>query len=217
MGHEPVGLRAVHGFQHGFLLGQCRVKLVVAAALLFQALDQGTQPVGSLEQLGFLCREQLSGEEGRDLFGQLVRQHGRHAGHAFPLHGLVGVAQGGAVILDRRGQVPGDDLRGIVVQRRYRHRFGAAGGAGVPPRDQAQGMGQQGSVAGVLTERLGPGGVHQAPAGDVLHAGQQGIERIQHGNVSSLRFFLHHTCPAGACQGAGVKKCPFSGQHCVVY
>ena len=124
---------------------------------------------------------------------------------------------GGAVILDRRGQVPGDDLRGVVVQRRHRHRFGAAGGAGVLPCDQAQGVCQQGGIAGVLTERLGAGGVHQAPAGDVLHAGQQGVERIQHGNVSSLRFFLHHTCPAGACQGAAVKKRPFFGPTCVVY
>ena len=29
--------------------------------------------------------------------------------------------------------------------------------------------------------------------------------------------FLHHTCPAGACQGAAVKKRPFFGPTCVVY
>ena len=38
--YEPVGFRAVHGLQGRFLLGQRRVKLVVAAALLLRAFDK---------------------------------------------------------------------------------------------------------------------------------------------------------------------------------
>ena len=48
--YEPVGFRAVHGLQGRFLLGQRRVKLVVAAALLLRAFDEGAQPVGGLQQ-----------------------------------------------------------------------------------------------------------------------------------------------------------------------
>ena len=45
--YEPVGFRAVHGLQGRFLLGQRRVKLVVAAALLLRAFDEGAQPAVS--------------------------------------------------------------------------------------------------------------------------------------------------------------------------
>ena len=58
------------------------------------------------------------------------------------------------------------------------HHLGAAGRAGVPPRDEAEGMGQQGSVAGVLAEGFRAGGVHQTPPGDVLHPRQKGAERV---------------------------------------
>ena len=64
MGYEPVGLRAVHGFQRGFLLGQCRVKLVVAAALLLHALDEGREPVSSFQEPLFLGGQQAAGDEG---------------------------------------------------------------------------------------------------------------------------------------------------------
>ena len=47
---KPVGLRTVHGQQRGALLRERGVKFVVAAALLLGAFDEGTQPVGSLEQ-----------------------------------------------------------------------------------------------------------------------------------------------------------------------
>ena len=61
--YEPVGFRAVHGLQGGFLLGQCRVKLVVAAALLLHAFDEGAQPVGGLQQALFLGGEQFPGDD----------------------------------------------------------------------------------------------------------------------------------------------------------
>jgi len=208
VGHEPVGFRAVHGFQRRFLLGKGRVELVVAAALLLHALDEGAEPVGGFQQPLFFGGEQLAGDEGRNFFAQFFRQKAGHAAHALGLQRLVGVPQGVVRILDGRGHVAGDDLRRVVVQRRHRYRFGAAGGAGVPPRDQAQHVCQQRGITGVLTEGFGPGGVHQAPAGDVLHAGQQGAERIQHGRSPPLqmRTFLHHTCPAGACQAFGEEK-----------
>lgn len=61
--YEPVGFRAVHGLQGRFLLGQRRVKLVVAAALLLRAFDEGAQPVGGLQQALFLGGEQFPGDE----------------------------------------------------------------------------------------------------------------------------------------------------------
>ena len=52
--YEPVGFRAVHGLQGRFLLGQRRVKLVVAAALLLHAFDEALSLVGGLQQALFL-------------------------------------------------------------------------------------------------------------------------------------------------------------------
>ena len=176
--HEPVGLGAVHPFQCLPLLTKRGVELVVAAALLLHALDKGREPVSGFQEPLFLGGQQAAGDEGADLLGQLRRQQTGHGIHALGLQRLVGVPQAGAAVLDRRGHIAGDDLGCIVIERRHRHRLGAAGRAGVPPRDEAEGMGQQGSVAGVLAEGFRAGGVHQTPPGDVLHPRQKGAERV---------------------------------------
>ena len=222
--HEPVRLGAGHVGQGFLLLGQGGVKLVVAAAGFLHALDEGRQPVGRLQQFALGCGQQVPGDVGGDLLLQLGGQHGGHGGRALPLDGLVGVPQHLAAVFDRGGHIPGDDLGGVVIQGRHRHRLGAAGGAGVPPCDQAEGVGQQGGVAGVLAEGLGPGGVHQAPACDVLHAGQQGIEGIQHGNnlpaggaASRCRPFCTQNTPLwGVCQGRS-KLRPFLAGANMIY
>ena len=64
--YEPVGFRAVHGLQGRFLLGQRRVELVVAAALLLHAFDEGAQPVGGLQQALFLSAVSSSPEMNGD-------------------------------------------------------------------------------------------------------------------------------------------------------
>ena len=194
---KPVGLRTVHGQQRGALLRERGVKFVVAAALLLGAFDQRAQPVGSLEQPVLLCRQDAAVHAGGQLCSQLCGQQSRHGAHALGLQRLVGVPQRWGVVLDRRGHIPGDNLRRVVVQRRHCHHLGAAGRAGVVLGDETQQVRQQCGVTGVLAEGFRPGGVHQAPPGNVLHARQQGAEGIQHGNTPP---FLHHTRPVCACQ-----------------
>ena len=194
---KPVGLRTVHGQQRGALLRECGVKFVVAAALLLGAFDEGTQPVGNLEQTMLLCRQDAAVHAGGQLCSQLCGQQSRHGAHALGLQRLVGVPQRRGVVLDRRGHISGNDLRRVVVQCRHCHHLGAAGRAGVVLGDETQQVRQQRGVAGVLAEGFRPGGVHQAPPGNILHARQQGAEGIQHGNTPP---FLHHTRPACACQ-----------------
>ena len=172
MRHEPVGLRAVHLFQCLPLLTKRGVKFVVAAALLLGAFDEGAQPVGGFEQPVLLSRQGTAVHAGGQLCGQFCGQQSRHGAHTLGLQRLVGVPQRRGVVLDRRGHIPGDNLRGVVVQRRHRHRLGAAGRAGVVLGDEAQQVRQQRGVAGVLAEGFRPGGVHQAPPGNVLHARQ---------------------------------------------
>ena len=194
---KPVGFRAVHGLQRGALLRERGVKFVVAAALLLGAFDEGAQPVGSLEQTMLLCRQGTAVHAGGQLCGQLCGQQSRHGAHALALQRLVGVPQRRGMVLDRRGHIAGDDLRCVVVQRHHRHHLRAAGRAGVVLGNKAQQVRQQRGVAGVLAEGFRPGGVHQAPPGNVLHARQQGTEGIQHGNTPP---FLHHTRRALGCQ-----------------
>ena len=200
---KPVGFRAVHGLQRGALLRECGVKFVVAAALLLGAFDQSAQPVGGFEQPVLLCRQDAAIHAGGQLCSQFCGQKPCHGAHAFGLQRLVGVPQRRGVVFDRRGHIPGNDLRRIVVQRRHRHHLGAAGRAGVVLGDETQQMRQQRGVTGMLAEGFRPGGVHQAPPGNVLHARQQGAEGIQHNNTPP---FLHHTRPACGCQA--LFSCP---------
>ena len=169
---KPIGLRALHGLQRGALLRECGVKFVVAAALLLGAFDEGAQPVGSLEQTMLLCGECRAIHAGSQLCSQFCGQKRRHGAHALGLQRLVGVPQRRGMVLDRRGHISGNDLRRVVVQRRHCHHLGAAGCAGVVLGDEAQQMRQQRGVAGVLAEGFRPGGVHQAPSGNILHARQ---------------------------------------------
>ena len=112
---KPVGLRAVHSLQRVALLRERSVKFVVAAALLLGAFDEGAQPVGSLEQTMLLCRQGTAVHAGGQLCSQLCGQQSRHGMHALGLQRLVGVPQCRGMVLDRRGHIPGDDLRGVVV------------------------------------------------------------------------------------------------------
>ena len=73
------------------LLRECGVKFVVAAALLLGAFDEGTQPVGSLEQTMLLCRQDAAVHAGGQLCSQLCGQQSRHGAHALGLQRLVGV------------------------------------------------------------------------------------------------------------------------------
>ena len=169
---KPVGFRAVHGLQRSALLHECGVKFVVAAALLLGAFDQRAQPVGGFEQPVLLCRQGAAVHAGGQFCGQFCGQQGCHGAHALDLQRLVGVPQRRGVVLDRRGHIPGNDLWCVVVQRRHRHHLGAAGRAGVVFGNQAQQVRQQRGVAGMLAEGFRPGGMHQAPPGNVLHARQ---------------------------------------------
>ena len=115
MRHEPVGFGAVHLFQCLPLLTKRGIELVVAAALLLHALDEGREPVSGFQEPLFLGGQQAAGDEGADLLGQLRRQQTGHGIHALGLQCLVGVPQAGAAVLDRRGHIAGDDLGGSYM------------------------------------------------------------------------------------------------------
>ncbi len=150
--HKPVGLRAVHGLQRGALLRSAAsnswLPLRCSSVHLMRALSRSAA-------LSRRCSSAVStvpSDEGGQLCSQFCGQQRRHGAHALGLQRLVGVPQRRGVVLDRRGHIPGDDLRRVVVQRRHCHRLGAAGRAGVPPGDEAQQVRQQRGVAGVLAE-----------------------------------------------------------------
>ena len=155
------------------------MELPVARLQLFQALEVGRELVGGLDQRQhlwvILCQQAGKGRT------QRRRQHGGQTAHGVFLHGLVGAAEGGAGILDGGGQVAGEDLRRVVVQGHGGHPAGVDGPAELVPADHRQGMGQHGHHVGVLLHVLRHGASHEAPAADVLHAGDVGEKRVGHG------------------------------------
>ena len=162
------------------LLRECGVKFVVAAALLFGAFDQRAQPVSGFEQPVLLCRQGAAVHAGGQFCGQFCGQQGCHGTHALGLQRLVGVPQRRGVVLDRRGHIPGNDLRCVVVQRRHRHGAGVQAAAELLVADHRQSVGQDGHLMTVLLDVLRRGVAHQGPPLDEPHPGDVGKEMALH-------------------------------------
>ena len=132
------------------------------------------------------------GVAGTQLGGEHIQQTvARNALHLF-----VGGFDVRIVVFDGRGQVAGQDLRSVVVQRRH----GAAvrvGGGEVQnvPADQRQSMGQHRGHVAVLGNVFGKGVAHERPALDEAHPGDIGKK------VTS------HLTPPPGCPAAPHRRC----------
>ena len=113
---------------------------------------------------------------------QLGREHVQQTVARNALHLFVGGFDVRIVVFDGRGQVAGQDLRSVVVQRRHGAAVGVGGGeVQNVPADQRQSMGQHRGHVAVLGNVFGKGVAHQTPAGYVAHTAHQGVKFICHG------------------------------------
>ena len=76
--------------------------------------------------------------------------------------------------------IPGENLRGVVVQGQDRHPIHIAVPPQHVPADQGQGVGQDGHHVAVLLDVLGHHAAHESPAADVAHPGDEGKKVIVH-------------------------------------
>ena len=184
MGQEPVELGQAHRLEGLPGLAGGGLEFGVSGLELLDALDMGRELVGGLDDIvaDRVVLEQIRRHRGAQLGGE----HGQQLFPADALDLLVGVLDGGVVVFDRRRQVAGQDLRGVVVEGGG----GAALGIGVQtediPADQGEAVGQDGDHVTVLGHVFGKGVAHQAPAGDIAHPGDQSVEAELHGGLSFL-------------------------------
>ena len=99
------------------------------------------------------------------------------------LHLLVGVLDGGVVVLDGGGHVAGQNLAGVVVQRRHRHLARVNGAAEFFIADDRQGVGQDRHLMTVLLDVFRGGIPHQRPALDEPHPGDIGKKMAFHHSI----------------------------------
>ena len=111
---------------------------------------------------------------------KLRRQHVEQLALRHRLHVLVGVSDGRVVVLDGGGHVAGQDLAGVMVQRRHRHGAGVQAAAELLVADHRQSVGQDGHLMTVLLDVLRRGVAHQGPPLDEPHPGDVGKEMALH-------------------------------------
>ena len=87
-------------------------------------------------------------------------------------HRLVGFADGGVVVLDGRRHIAGQDLAGVMIQRRHRHRSGVRMAAELLIADHRQSVGQHRHLMAVLLHVFRGRVPHQRPALDEAHPGK---------------------------------------------
>ena len=112
-------------------------------------------------------------------------------------HAVVSVADGAVVMLDGGGQVAGEDLPCVVVQRQHGHLLGDDVPVVALPGDHGQAVGNHGHLQGVLGVILGLGGVHQAPAADQPQPGQPGVKGTHHSLLDiavGYAIMIHENC-----------------------
>ena len=157
------------------------LELPVACLQLLQTLEVGRELVSGLHQ-GLDLRVGLGQQRGEGRL-HLRREHGREPGCGVGFHGLVGGLDGVVGVLYRGRKVPGEDLRGVVVQRHGGHVTGVDGPAELVPADHRQGVGQDGHHVGVLLDVLRVGVAHEAPAADVAHPRDVGKKGMRHSKL----------------------------------
>ena len=147
-------------------------ELQIPGLQLLQTFDVGGQLVRRLHQ--FLHLRVCGGQGLGKVRLQLRRQHPHQLAAGDVLHLLVGIPDGGIIVLDGGGQIPGEDLAGVVVQGRHRHRTGVHLTAEAAVADHRQRMGQHCHLMAVLLNVLRLAVTHQRPAGDEPHPGRIG-------------------------------------------
>ena len=184
---EIVQLRQGHGVHGGGGLGGGLTELGVAGLQLLDALDVGGELIRRPDQLLDL---RVGGTEGVLVGGtQVLRQHGQELVLRHLLHGLVGLADTGIVILDRGGHIAGEDLAGVVVQRRHGHSADVHLAAEALIPQHRQRVGQHRCLVAVLLDILRVAVPHERPALDEAHTVDIG-EKVVH--VMSTLLSVHH-------------------------
>jgi hypothetical protein len=82
---------------------------------------------------------------------------------------MIGCGDVGIEILDRRGEIAGQHLVGIVVQRQDGDALCVDGAAIQAVTDESQRVCDHGDLEAVLLNVFGVGAVHQTPPADELH------------------------------------------------
>ena len=143
-------------------------ELVIAGLQFLHTLDIGGQLIRRLHQL--LCLRIRVQDQGvhrpeflRQHMQQLLLRHG--------LHVLVRLADGGIIILDGGRHIAGQDLAGVVVQRRRRHGSGIHPAAEPLIADDRQRVRQHRHLMAVLLHVFRGGVPHQRPPLDEPHPG----------------------------------------------
>jgi hypothetical protein len=196
---RDLGLRQL---AHALLARLRRLReVLVAGAQLFQALQVRAQLVGRVHQIPRLVLVVLREEQWLVRVAQRLGQHAVQALARDLLDLRVCLTNLRVEVLDRRHDVAGDDLAGVVEERQRRRTLGVHPAAEVRVADHAQRVRDQRHLQAVLEQVLDVGVAHQAPAGHEAHLRQVGEEVAHHGILArvhrSSRALTGRTARAG--------------------
>src|SRR3989449_6682442 len=165
-------------------------KLRVAGGDLLEALDVGAQLVRGAHELA-VDAVRLARREVWLVVGP--ERAGDHPEELLPGRGLdrvVGPLDLGVERLDRRGQVAGEDLARVVVERQRHGSLGVDAAVEEPVLDDRERVGDLRDAQAVLLDVLGVRAVHEPPAADELHPGQVREEVARHAAGSDSELWV---------------------------